>query len=168
MRFEAAAERARSLLEVLDAQPLLHDRAVYVHLPEKARKLMAANVAALKRVLAVLGAKVRRLARGGGGLGVGSCAGWSPWQGCRVQSAEFVPQRAVGVGADNPYLAPRLTLYPACCQVAPPKSCNLCIVVGGGARPPHIPKKALCVKEEWLLQAAERFELPALEEYALE
>ncbi len=63
---------------------------------------------------------------------------------------------------------PLFPCLPACLQVAPPKTCNMCIVLGGGARPPHIPKKALCVKEEWLLQAAERFELPAVEEFALE
>lgn len=37
-------------------------------------------------------------------------------------------------------------------QLAAPKSCSLCVVVGGGARPPSIPKAARCVKEEWLLQ----------------
>ena len=59
VRYEAAAERARRLLEVPDAPPLLHDQDVYIHLPEKARKLMASNAAALKRVAGVLGAKVR-------------------------------------------------------------------------------------------------------------
>ena len=63
VRFEAASERARAALESPDAAPLLGEHAVYVHLPEKARKLMGANAAALKRIAAVLGAKVR----GGGG-----------------------------------------------------------------------------------------------------
>lgn len=59
VRFEAAAARARSQLEMPDALPLLHDQHIYVHLPDKARKLMGANAAALKRVAGVLGAKVR-------------------------------------------------------------------------------------------------------------
>lgn len=59
VRFEAAAARARCLLEAADAAPLLAEHSLYVHLPEKARKTMGANVAALKRVAAVLGAKVR-------------------------------------------------------------------------------------------------------------
>ena len=59
VRFETAAARARALLEVPDAPPLLGDHAVYVHLPDKARKLMGANAAALRRVAGALGAKVR-------------------------------------------------------------------------------------------------------------
>ena len=58
MRFEAAAERARSQLEDADAPPLLHDHALYIHLSDRARKLMGANAAALKRVAGVLGGKV--------------------------------------------------------------------------------------------------------------
>jgi hypothetical protein len=52
--------------------------------------------------------------------------------------------------------------------VVAPKACTLCVVVGGGSRPPLIPRQAKCVKEEWLLQAAERFEQPLLEEFAIE
>lgn len=58
VRFQAAAERARSLLEVPDALPLLHGHALHIHLPDRARKAMAANAAALRRVAGVLGAKV--------------------------------------------------------------------------------------------------------------
>jgi hypothetical protein len=47
-------------------------------------------------------------------------------------------------------------------QVVPPKGCTLCVVVGGGGRPTHIPKQVPAVKEEWLLIAAERFEVPSL------
>ncbi|KAL4430735.1 hypothetical protein ABPG75_005991 [Micractinium tetrahymenae] len=107
VRFQAAAERARSLLESPDAAPLLAEHSIYVHLPDKARKLMGANAAALKRVAAALGAKA-----------------------------------------------------------AQPRSCTLCVVVGGGARPPTIPAEAACVKEEWLLLAAERFEAPPLDEFS--
>ena len=53
-------------------------------------------------------------------------------------------------------------------QVVAPKACTLCVVVGGGSRPTLIPRQAKCVKEEWLLQAAERFEQPPMEEFALE
>lgn len=52
-------------------------------------------------------------------------------------------------------------------QAAQPRSCTLCVVVGGGARPPIIPAEAGCVKEEWLLLAAERFEAPPLEEFSI-
>lgn len=67
MRFQAAAERARSLLESPDAAPLLAEHSIYVHLPDKARKLMGANATALKRVATVLGAKVRAVAHPGVG-----------------------------------------------------------------------------------------------------
>jgi hypothetical protein len=60
------------------------------------------------------------------------------------------------------------TFLRAVCQVVTPKACNLCVVVGGAARPPHIPEQARCVREEWLLLAAERFELPDKEEFLLE
>ena len=69
MRFEAAAERARSQLEDADAPPLLHDHALYIHLPDRARKLMGANAAALKRVAGVLGGKVGGRVVGGRGGG---------------------------------------------------------------------------------------------------
>ena len=46
-------------------------------------------------------------------------------------------------------------------QVVPPKTCTLCVVVGGGSRPTHIPKQVPAVKEEWLLMAAERFQVPS-------
>lgn len=52
-------------------------------------------------------------------------------------------------------------------QVVPPKSCSLCVVVGGGSRPPGLPRGARCLREEWLFHAAERFEQPAMEEYEL-
>lgn len=59
VRFESAAARARALLEVPDAPPLLAEHEIYIHLPDKARKLMGGNAAALKRVAGVLGATVR-------------------------------------------------------------------------------------------------------------
>lgn len=52
-------------------------------------------------------------------------------------------------------------------QAASHKTCTLCVVVGGGARPSQVPAAALCVKEEWLLQAAERFELPPVEDFSI-
>ena len=52
-------------------------------------------------------------------------------------------------------------------QVVTPKACSLCVVVGGGSRPPSLPRSARCVREEWLLDAAERFELPPLDDYEL-
>jgi len=82
VRFEAAAERARSMLESPDAAPLLGEYEIYVHLPEKARKLMGANGAALKRVAAVLGAKVGSIGRAGWGKGGArvDMVGWLGWQ----------------------------------------------------------------------------------------
>lgn len=74
VRFEAAAARARALLEVPDAPPLLGDHSIYVHLPDRAKKLMAANAAALKRVALALGAKVRLAPQGVGGR-LGGAAG---------------------------------------------------------------------------------------------
>jgi hypothetical protein len=47
-------------------------------------------------------------------------------------------------------------------QIVAPQMCDVCVLVGGCARPAHIPRKARCVQEEWLLQAAERFEVPPL------
>ncbi|GAB4817885.1 hypothetical protein N2152v2_004931 [Parachlorella kessleri] len=46
-------------------------------------------------------------------------------------------------------------------KVVPPKTCTLCVVVGGGSRPTHIPKQVPAVKEEWLLMAAEGFKVPS-------
>lgn len=74
VRFQAAAERARCLLESPDAAPLLAEHSIYVHLPDKARKLMGANAAALRRVAAVLGAKVRVV--GSPGMRQGNMAQW--------------------------------------------------------------------------------------------
>ena len=53
-----AAERARAALEVPDAPPLLAAHAVHVHLPDRARKLLGGNAAALRRVAQALGAQV--------------------------------------------------------------------------------------------------------------
>ena len=53
-------------------------------------------------------------------------------------------------------------------MVSAPKACNLCVVVGGGGRPAGLPKAARCVKEEWLLQAAERFVEPSLEDFRVD
>lgn len=49
----------------------------------------------------------------------------------------------------------------------PPKSCSLCVVVGGGSRPPGLPRGARCLREEWLFHAAERFEQPEMDDYEL-
>eukprot|EP00887_Chlorella_sp_A99_P005336 scaffold1.g5336.t1 len=54
-RFASAAERARRSLGA-GQPPLLAGEAVYVHLPDKAKKLMGGNAGALRRVAAALGA----------------------------------------------------------------------------------------------------------------
>ena len=41
-------------------------------------------------------------------------------------------------------------------------ACTLCVVVGGGGPPAGLPRGARAVQEEWLLQAAERYEIPAI------
>ena len=68
----------------------------------------------------------------------------------------------------NMCLMPAPAGCPPSLQVVAPKACTLCVVVGGGSRPPLVPRQAKCVKEEWLLQAAERFEQPPMEEFAIE
>lgn len=50
---------------------------------------------------------------------------------------------------------------------ATPPNCSLCVVVGGGRRPAGLPAEAACVREEWLLAAAETYERPLLEAHAL-
>ncbi len=166
VRFQAAAERARCLLESPDAAPLLAEHSIYVHLPDKARKLMGANAAALRRVAAVLGAKVSATEHS-------SCIGNLP---CMVRTKASCPysegqdfrmsarQACQQIAAAQPQSAHPYTAL----QAAQPRSCTLCIVVGGGSRPPTIPDVAACVKEEWLLLAAERFEAPSLEEFSID
>lgn len=58
---------------------------------------------------------------------------------------------------------------PCVLQVVPPKDCSVCVVVGGSSRPSHLPKQVPAVREEWLLVAAERFEVPNMskKEFAL-
>ena len=104
LRFSAAVERAR--LAGPDQPGLLAAESVYVHLPDKATKLMGSNASALRRVAAALGAKP-----------------------------------------------------------GTPKGCTICAVVGGGKRPAALRSAAVCVREEWLLQAAETYERPPLQAF---
>ncbi len=50
-------------------------------------------------------------------------------------------------------------------QVAPKTACTICILSGGAQRPSGLPDKAHCLLEEWLLNAAEQYQLPAFTEW---
>lgn len=105
VRFIDGADRARAALEMLDGGRLLEEYDVYTHVSSKDA---AANTAAIKRVLAALGA-----------------------------------------------------------NLAPLKKCNLAIVLGGMRKPPGLPRGVPVLREEWLLQAAETYSLPPMDNYAL-
>ena len=78
VRFTAAADRARARLEEADALPLLHAHALYIHLPERARKLMGANAAALRRVAGPVGWNQPRRHAASRSQTVGVASGSSP------------------------------------------------------------------------------------------
>ncbi len=58
VRFAAAADRARTLLNKPDAKGLLHEHVLRIHADPAASKDVRANAAALKRVARALGAEV--------------------------------------------------------------------------------------------------------------
>lgn len=52
-------------------------------------------------------------------------------------------------------------------QAAGAKSCDLCIISGGGPRPSNLSARTLAVKEEWLLKGTEQYKLDSTRLYAV-
>ena len=50
-------------------------------------------------------------------------------------------------------------------QVVMRDRCSICILTGGAQQPPDLPDGAYCLLEEWLLNAAEQYQLPASSEW---
>jgi hypothetical protein len=71
-----------------------------------------------------------------------------------------------GAGAGAPALR-RLAAALGAPPGASARACDVCVVPAGGRRPAELPKAARAVREEWLLAAAEAYQLPPPEAHLL-